>query len=240
MSTAPRILLLDLDDTVYAYEPCHRQGLASAAAAAAEIDDAWNDAERFEHDYAAARADLKCQIGRQAAAHSRLLYFKTMLESQFGGSRLGASRALQEAYWRGYYAAMRRDEGCAELLAEVRAWGLATAWITSFTTRRQMQKLRLLGLEDAADVLLTTEEAGVEKPDAALVDLALERLGAGPESAWVVGDSLRHDLPMAEARGLPFVWFRRPGNDGNDRGRAAHTVASWEELGEVLRRARGG
>jgi len=235
---APSVLLLDLDNTAYAYAPCHRDGVAAAQEAAVALDPAWSDADRFADDYAAARAAVKRQVGAQAASHSRLLYFKVMLERRHGRTRLAASRALQDAYWRGYFAAMRRDEGCAETLAEVRERGVATLWITSFTTRRQMEKLQHLGLATAVDHLLTTEEAGFEKPDGRLVDLALERLGAGPEAAWLVGDNLRQDQPLAEARQLPFVWFRRPGASGPSR--AAHTVSSWSQLGEILRHAGDG
>ncbi len=231
--SAPGVLLLDLDNTVYPYAPCHSAGLEAAQAAAAGLEAAWRDPGRFERDYSTAREAVKRQIGAQAAAHSRLLYFKVMVERRFGGSRLAASRRLQDAYWRGYFAAMRRDEGCAETLAEVRERGLATAWITSFTTRRQMLKLERLGLEEAADYLLTTEEAGFEKPDGRLVDLALERLGKTGRPAWVVGDSLSDDRGMAEARGLPFVWFRRD-DAAEEAPRATHTVASWRELREVV------
>ncbi len=246
---APAVLLLDLDNTVYAYAPCHRAGLAAAQTAAAGLDPGWSDARRFEADYLVARAEVKEQIGKQAAAHSRLLYFKTMAEQRDGRSRLAAAREIQGAYWRGYFAAMRRDEGCAETLAEVRERGLSTVWITSFTTRRQMLKLERLGLAAAVDHLLTTEEAGFEKPDGRLVDLALARLGGARRSpdpttqAWMVGDSLSDDQPTAEARRLPFVWFRRddaaPGH-GDAADRATYTVSSWNQLREVLRDAWNG
>ena len=234
--SGPRVLLLDIDNTVYAYAPCHRAGLEAAGAAAAKLDPSWR---AFERDYLAARAAVKVRIGKQAAAHSRLLYFKTMLEERFGRSRLDASRGLQEAYWRDYFAAMRRDDGCAETLAEIREHGLGTVWVTSFTTARQIRKLEHLGLVEAVDFLLSTEEAGVEKPDGRLVDLALERFAAKPDEAWVVGDSLSDDLAMAEARALPFVWFQRAGCGEHDGGRSSYTVASWAELREVLRHACG-
>lgn len=233
---APDVLLLDLDNTVYAYDPCHRAGLAAAQESCAKLDPSWGDPRHFEADYGAARAEVKEQVGQQAAGHSRLLYFKLMLERRHGRSRLAAARDLEDAYWRGYFAAMRLDEGCAETLAEVRERGVSTAWITSFTTRRQVLKLEKLGLAEAVDLLLTTEEAGFEKPDGRLVDLALARLGGRRHAAWMVGDSLSADLPTAEARRLPFVWIRRDDEPAAAH-RATYTVSSWSELRELLHHA---
>ena len=237
-SAALRVLLLDLDNTVYAYAPCHRAGLMAAQVAASRLDPIWCDPRRFESDYLAARAAVKAQIGRQAAAHCRLLYFKAMVERHSGRSRLSDAKELHAAYWRDYFAAMRLDEECAETLGAARDQGLGIVWVTSFTTERQILKLEHLGLSAAADFLLTTEEAGVEKPSGHLVDLALRRLGAEPEGAWVIGDSLSEDLMMAEARRLPFVWFRRDGQEEEPAGRALYTVTSWKELGEILHDAR--
>lgn len=252
----PRTLLLDLDNTVYPYAPCHRSGLAVAQQAAAEMASIWRDESRFDADYRAARAAVKERVGRQAAAHCRLLYFKTLLEDLRNRSSLRETRRLHAAYWEGYFAAMHLDDGCAETLDALRRRGTRIVWVTSFTTERQMLKLEHLGLSEAADYLLTSEEAGVEKPSGRLVDLALERLGApsdegaphggawgaphggawgAPEAgAWVVGDNPREDGGMAEARQLPFVWLRRPDAEADGAARATHTVTDWRELRRVL------
>jgi len=216
-STGPKILLLDLDNTVYAYAPCHRAGMEAAQTVARNLAGEWGQESVFENDYQGARAAVKAQIGNQAAAHSRLLYFKRMQERRDGSSSLTSSLALQAAYWRGYFSVMKRDEGCAETLESMRSRGVRTAWVTSFTTARQIQKLETLGLATAADLLLTTEEAGFEKPDGRLVDIALRRLGGKAVETWVIGDSLEADQRMAAARQLPFVWFRRGDETGQPK-----------------------
>lgn len=234
----PQILLLDLDNTVYAYSPCHRAGIEAAQTVARKLDGEWGQKRVFENDYQRARAAVKAQIGNQAAAHSRLLYFKRMQEQREGRSSLTSSRDLQAAYWRGYFSVMKRDEGCAETLESMRLRGVRTAWVTSFTTARQIQKLETLGLETAADLLLTTEEVGFEKPDGRLVDIALRRLGGKTGETWVIGDSLVADQRMAVARQLPFVWFRRADDTAQPEQPPLHTVGSWLELREILHDAR--
>lgn len=237
---APRALLLDLDNTVYPYEPCHAAGLAVSHKLAMTLNDGWSNLTEFVKDYARARQAVKDQIGpQQAARHSRLLYFKTIIETQFGRTDLEHTRQLHEAYWQGYFSLMKPDAGCAELLRDLRARGVQLAWVSNFTTERQMLKLRALGLEHAADFLITSEEAGADKPSPAIIDFALAQLRARPDETWLVGDDLKDDIGAARARSLTAVWFQRQGiaegAEQPDLGEQPDfVVRDWFELRELL------
>jgi HAD superfamily hydrolase (TIGR01549 family) len=235
----PRFVLFDLDNTVYPYDPCHRSGLALAQAAAAALDSAWADPAAFRAGYDRARRAVKARVGKAAASsHCRLLYFKQQVEERSGRSDLAASLLLHDAYWKGYFARMRPDPGCAPLFAELRRRQVRTAWVSNFTTERQVKKLRAMRLSRAADLLVTSEEAGAEKPDPAVIDLALARLGADPAATWMVGDDPADDFPPAAARGLGTVWFRRGESPALPAGYAGppplHVVGSWPELARLL------
>lgn len=232
----PRAVLLDLDNTVYPYEPCHEAGLRAARAVAAPLLGRWRDEQAFLADYTRARRLVKQRTGGQATAHSRLLYFKSMLETALGHTAVDPTLELEAAYWRGYFATMRPDPACPELLAELRAHGVRTAWLSNFTTERQMLKLGALGLQDALDFLVTSGEADCEKPDRRLFDLALGMLGTEASQTWMVGDDPRDDIVPALERGLTAVWLDRDGQ-GGDGGGATHVVRDWRELRELLERA---
>ena len=236
--TAPRALLLDLDNTAYAYAPCHAAGLAAAQAVAAALAPAWGDAARFAADYAAARAAVKPHVAGTAAEHSRLLYFKALIERAQGRTLTDETLRLHAAYWDGYCAALRPEPGCARLLGALRGAGVRLAWVTNFTAAEQFRKLAALGLAGAADWLVTSEEAGADKPDPRPVRLALARLGVGPAEAWLVGDGVVEDGGAAAACGVPFVWIRR--GDGPTPANAAAVVSHWAELREVWDAARRG
>src|SRR5687768_18288720 len=94
-----RALLLDLDNTVYAYAPCHAVGLAAAQALAASRHAAWHDPEAFMAAFHEARRSVKARTGATAAEHSRVLYFKQMLESALGRTDPAWTLALDSAYW---------------------------------------------------------------------------------------------------------------------------------------------
>ena len=230
--TPPRALLLDLDNTAYAYAPCHEAGLFTSQHAAADLHAEWHEATRFRADYNAARREAKAGVAGTAAEHCRLLYFKTMVERSFGRTVLSVTLTLHAAYWRGYFAAMVRSPGSAELLADLREAGVRLAWVTNFTTERQMLKLQTLGLADAADFLVTSEEVGADKPDPRSVRRALDRLAVAPSEAWLVGDGIRDDADAATAVGIPFVWFRR--ESGSPPPAAMATVSDWLQLRVLL------
>ncbi len=229
--------MIDLDNTVYPYQPCHEAGLRAAQRLAVTVHNYWGVPARFVGHYQEARQAVKSQIGLQAAGHCRLLYFKKMLEIQFGRTDIEATARLHEAYWQGYFSRMKPDPGCRELLHDLRASNVRLAWVSNYTTERQMLKLRALGLEQAADFLITSEEVGVEKPNSTVLDHALARLKAGPEEAWMVGDDLEEDIGAARVLGLTAVWFRR--QDGTGGSEVPNfTVSNWFELRELLDRER--
>jgi HAD superfamily hydrolase (TIGR01509 family) len=229
---APAGILLDLDNTVYDYAACHVAGLDAAQQAAAGLLARWRQAEAFRSDFARARHLAKTHTRGTAAEHNRLHYFKLMLERAAGVSgRLSAALHLHEAYWRGYFTQLRPDPGCAGLLADWRAAGIRLAWVSDFSLEQQARKLCALGLEEAAEVLVTSEEAGVEKPHPRPIQLALSRIGVPPDCAWLVGDSLERDVAGAHACGLAAVWFRR-GQGAAAAGQPVPdaAVSSWAEL----------
>jgi putative hydrolase of the HAD superfamily len=203
--------------------------MEAARVAAEAVLARWGVGETFEADYASARQAVKARTAGQAATHSRLLYFLEMLAAGLGRTDLRAAQRLHEAYWAGYFSGMRLDAGCAALLRDWQAAGVRLAWVSNFTTERQILKLEALGLAEAAEALVTSEEAGAEKPDPRVLELALARLGVGPGHAWLVGDDARDDVGAARARGLAAIWYRREAGASGGEGADA-VVADWEAL----------
>jgi putative hydrolase of the HAD superfamily len=225
-------LLVDLDNTVYAYDPCHEEGLREAGRCARTLPDAWASECSFRDGYAQAREAVKSRVGRQAAAHSRLLYFKEMIETRFGASRLEEAVVLSDSYWRGFAACMKPEPDCLDVLGECRR-AVPIAWVSNYTTKRQIWKLGQLGLSRTADYLITSEEAGAEKPDPRPLRLALEKLGARAETALAVGDSFTEDVAAARACSMDCAWMVRDQQMPLAL-ESVYPVRSWAELREVL------
>lgn len=78
---------------------------------------------------------------------------------------------------------------------------------------------------------------GVRKPQPAIYQLALDRLGVQPGEAAMIGDSLGNDIEPAKSLGLTTVWLR--GDVDHSRGNAAaadYVVASFGEALDTLSR----
>ncbi len=78
-------------------------------------------------------------------------------------------------------------------------------------------QLGLIGITDYFDTVSWSEEMGFEKPDPRIFALVLERIGAGPEEAVYVGDSLAADVLGAEGAGITPIHadHRRRRPDGS-------------------------
>ena len=77
-----KAIFIDIDNTLYAYEPCHEAGIEKAWSAAQGLPLAARDKTDFISQYDSARQTVQRQVVKWAASHCRLLYFKTLMEKQ--------------------------------------------------------------------------------------------------------------------------------------------------------------
>jgi FMN phosphatase YigB (HAD superfamily) len=227
----PTVLLLDIDNTVYRYEPCHKAGIFEAFQARPE--GLWPDEGAFLRAYQHARATVKRRIAPGPAAHCRCLYFKEMIDAATGCTQMKALCRMHRAYWDGYASMLHPDFGCREFLENVQHLGIRLAWVSNFTTQRQIWKLEKLGLDEVGAILVTSEEVGIDKPDPAVLDLAMARLAARNRTAWVIGDEPA-DVVAAHSRDMAAVLMQ---DGGPNSCPADCRVNSWQEIGELLSHA---
>lgn len=224
-------VLFDLDDTLYPYAPCNAAGKAAAREAAADLGYAF-DAEGFAAFYRAGRREVKREIDGTAAAHERYLYFKRALELETGRPQPADAHRLGEAYWDGYVDAMALRDGVRETLATLAEAGHSLAVVTDLTAAIQLRKLDALGLADAFDAVVTSEEVGSEKPTSAPFAVALSRLDCRPSAAVVVGDDPVADVAGGAAVGATTVLF--PGDEPVDGSSPDHRLERMSDLPEVV------
>lgn len=96
----------------------------------------------------------------------------------------------------------------AEVLAVVRAQRrVRTVALLSNATDRLRSDLRALSLDDEVDVVFSSAELGVAKPDPEVFRLVCGGLGLAPEQCLFVDDSAEH-VAAAEAVGLTVHRYR--------------------------------
>jgi putative hydrolase of the HAD superfamily len=92
--------------------------------------------------------------------------------------------------------------GAADACRRLRAAGLRLALVSNWDVALR-EHVERLGLAELLDTIVTSAEAGAPKPDPAVFELALARLGVEPQRATHVGDALA-DAEGARAAGLQF------------------------------------
>jgi HAD superfamily hydrolase (TIGR01509 family) len=88
------------------------------------------------------------------------------------------------------------------------------------------------GLASLFEVMVDSHCAGAEKPDPAIFRVAVEALGATPETSVFVGDSLRRDREGARRAGMGFIWIAP---QGVQAAAAPLVHATVTELGDLMK-----
>lgn len=193
-------VLLDLDDTLYEYHPCHQ--LAYSACMAQAEQQYGIEPELFATAWKKGRDKVHRDLHGQAASHSRLLYTQKLYEEIHGFSNPGFALEMESVYWNTFLKHMALKPEAVEFLETCRKSGIKICIVTDLTAQIQMQKWLKLDLGKYVDFLVSSEEAGVEKPAKAIFELALNKLGLSANEVIMIGDSKEKDIEGAENIGI--------------------------------------
>jgi HAD superfamily hydrolase (TIGR01549 family) len=193
----PSCVLLDLDNTLYPYAPAHEAG-TNAARAFAESQ-LRISASSFDRCFEDARTEVKRRLGHTASSHNRLLYFQRAIEKAGLATQPFAALQMEQAYWSAYLAAAKLFPDAIEFLDDLRIAGIPTIVVTDLTAQIQHRKMLYFGLNRYVDWMVTSEEAGADKPDPRIYQLALAKIGGVEGPVWMIGDSPRCDIAGSRA-----------------------------------------
>ena len=205
-----KAVIFDLDNTLYAYWPAHYAGFRALADYAR--DTLGIGPEELSALHREGDRLLRARAGENAAAiHNRLIRYQLMLEKL--GLPIFHAPRMERRYWESFFAEVKPEPGTRETLLELRRQGLRVGVGTNMTAAQQYTKLELLGLPDAVDFLVCSEEVSAEKPDRRLFDCCVEKAGCRPEECLFVGDDPERDVLAALRAGLRPVWLQREGEE---------------------------
>jgi putative hydrolase of the HAD superfamily len=193
-------ILCDLDDTLYAYEPCNKAGYEAARRIA--LDEFGVDNENFDNLWKAGREKVHQDLAPFAAGHSRLLYTQKLGESYFGHTHPDFTLKVEDAYWSAFLDKMTWNEEAESFLKTASEAGIEICIVTDLTAQIQHRKWLKLGLGRFVRYMVSSEEAGYEKPKPVIFKLALEKMGMQPSEVIMIGDSHKKDILGAEAMGI--------------------------------------
>ncbi|MGW6706886.1 HAD family hydrolase [Streptomyces sp. NPDC054956] len=183
----PRLLMLDLDNTLIDRDAAFRASCAAALA---------------EHGLPA--ADLEWLMAADASGYTPRETLARAVADRFGNrfpeaavehllAVGGADRVVLPAATRG-------------ALERAAAAGLRSVIVSNGRTEQQEAKIRTTGLDALVHGWVISEAVGHKKPGPELFRAAAASAGAALESAWMIGDSPAADIAGAHALGVRTVW----------------------------------
>lgn len=200
-----KAILFDLDDTLYHYGPAHESGLeASYKLLKKEIK---ISKRKFNHLFNLSKTEVKNQLAGTASSHNRILYFQRLVEKTHKTVEPELIMKLYNAYWDTFLKNMVLKEGALETLKKLKKQDIKISLVSDLTTQIQLRKIHRLRLTSYIDHLVTSEEAGSEKPHAIMFLLALNKLDLLHDEVLFVGDSQRKDILGANATKIKTAWL---------------------------------
>ena len=188
----PDAFLFDTDNTLYPYDPAHNVAMnAVRVKVASTFSIGETDVDKA---YEEARRQIKHRLKHTAASHSRLLYLQRMLEIMGLGSQVLLALDFEQTYWRSFLSNAVLFDGVKDVLDDIRLLGIPTAVVTDLTAQIQFRKIVYLGLDHYFDYIVTSEEAGHDKPHERPFQIATEKMRPKGDRIWMIGDNPVNDI----------------------------------------------
>ena len=149
------------------------------------------------------------ELLKQPNAPSRETLERRMIELAFQ-NRLpykdaAAEFGLETVKWPKHLEKMY--EGVQELLEKLIArYRLGIIANQSMGTE---QRLVNYGIRQYFDIILSSAEAGMSKPDLKIFETALDRAECIPKNAYMIGDRLDNDIEPAAQLGMHTIWVKQ-------------------------------
>jgi pyrophosphatase PpaX len=186
------------------------------------------------------RYTYKTGLGLDVSEEEIFKYFGEPLIKTLGRYSAEKAEELFEMYI-GYNETRHNDtvtvfEGVQELLEKLEKQGCKLAMVTSKRSKVALMGLELFDIKKHFEVFVALEDTELHKPNPAPVLKALELLGANPEDAIMVGDSV-YDIHCAHGAGVKAILVKwSEAQDFQEDISADYVAHDTAELFEIINR----
>jgi HAD superfamily hydrolase (TIGR01549 family) len=181
--------------------------------------------------YIKARHQINSELSETASSHNRLLYIQRMLEI-LNINSMNLALKIYDAYWDTFLNEIKPYDGVIDFLES--CVGVPICLVTDLTAHIQHRKIETLGLYKYAAHLVTSEEAGREKPHPYMFMLALKKLNLNSEDVCMIGDNYKKDILGASALGIRSFWLNKDNKKENNESELVEAFKCFNSLKEIL------
>lgn len=200
-----KAVIFDIDNTLYDFDKANTYGMGMVREYCRRCFGL--EEPQFQEYYRRAWHLAERRVGTDTAAiHNRMLRFLCMMEL-LEKPLFPHAKNLCCGYWDTVLDNMEPSPGIVQLCQTLKEKHICIGIGTDMTAYIQYRKLEELGLSSYIDMIVTSEEAGVEKPHPDFFRLCVEKTGCLAEECAFIGDNLKKDVQGAITAGLHGIWY---------------------------------
>lgn len=203
-----KTVIFDVDNTLYSFTKAHRP--ACDALTEYAVEKLGLDRDLFKRLIREMMDELGEYMGEVAAVHNRTIRFQNLLEKR-GLPLYPHVLEMDAVYWDTLIREAVPSAGAPETLRLLKKQGIRVGIGTDMTARIQFRKLEELGLLPYVDFVVSSEEAGAEKPSPIFFARCMTKANCQNSECLFIGDSLEKDVLGPIAVGMNAVWYRPEG-----------------------------
>ena len=203
-----KTVIFDLDGTFYDYTGADAR--AGRAVEKYALEHFGMQPEEYRRSMKEQLALTALRLGPVAATHNRLVRMQNVLEKHHLPV-YPHTICMAELYWSVFLKDIELFPGAEDLLKALKRAGTRIGIGTNMTAYVQHLKLRKLAIGPYMDFVVTSEDAGIEKPEREFFEYCLTKAECLPEECLFVGDSYDYDVRAPRECGMHAVLY---GGDG--------------------------
>jgi HAD superfamily hydrolase (TIGR01549 family) len=221
-------ILLDIDNTLYPYRTTHEKALETCYKHLSQV--LLLDQPSLHEAYLYSRQKVKQDLGGTAASHNRLLYFQHMME-YLKVSPIQHAMHAYNLYWDAFLENIVLFPGVLDFFQAMKDRRIC--FLTDLTAHIQYRKISSMGLNGFVHDIVTSEEAGYDKPHKLMFEKGLAKLGLRPSEVCMIGDNYEKDVLGACSLGIAGFWMNWK-NEKTILPPTCRSLNNFNELSEAL------
>lgn len=215
MYLLPRVMLLDLDDTIIVHsatsEPCWRRvcdryAVEIEGLSADQLYDAIQSRSNRYWDNADQHRQGRLDLPRARREVVSATFTDLGLEDDELALNIADAFTLEREV--SFYPC----PGAVETLTQFCAQGIRLGLVTNGASSAQRAKIERFQLAEYFEHIFIEGEMGMGKPDVRVFKHVLDTFGIEAQEAWMVGDNLIWDVAAPQQLGIFSVWIDPTGN----------------------------
>ncbi len=192
--------------------------------------------DEFKDVYKQVKQRNHSNLKATGASHSRTLYFKYLLQHFGLDYDLDLLLKMQADYWDYVLKHAKIYSGVIDFLSKAKNSFMRVAVVTDNRLEVQLQKIAYFRLDKYIDVVISSEEAGGDKPAQAIFLFALNEIDARRTQSLIVGNNSFSDILGGNITGIDTCQYL-PGalpTQYSDKIKSKYTIKNYEQLQEIL------